>query len=90
MLARIQIDQFVSEELGVLFVGKLVNLGLSLLHFWKTLPKTACFESRFDSDFICGAVSALFPERREWFPKGDRIQGLRREIKKKPYSSIFR
>ena len=73
-LARIQIDQFVLKILVCFFVGKLVNLGLSLLHFWKTLPKSACFEACFDSDFICRVVSAFFPERSGWFPK-DRIQG---------------
>ena len=63
------------ESFGVFFVCKLVNLGLSLSHFYKTLPKTAYFESCFDSDFICGALSAFFPERNGWFPKEDWIQG---------------
>ena len=34
------------------------------LYSTKTLPKNAgSFESCFDSDFICGAISAFFPER---------------------------
>ena len=34
---RIQIGSVCCEDFGVFSVGKLVNLGLSLLHFRKTL-----------------------------------------------------
>ena len=69
-LARIQLDQFVVNFWCVFRwqTRKFRSVTFAFL-------KTACFESCFDSNFICGAVGAYFSERSGWLPKEDRIQG---------------